>query len=274
MKKVQPGQQLKISAPTWNAFIDTANYVKKDMVALSSGLGKSFTKQAGIITAQNATGAAVTVFTPLVITGSPLVTISDPTTAFDPGYYFDADLLTSCSSEELYFSKIGIAQGPAPNDATALFSVMFSGITQVQIEVEAAYADCAYALAKEDGKLYCRPFGHAEILYRESGTGTKWAVIYLPADQRNTYDAGFNYYEIDRSGAADDALIWNPVADTPADWADYDGLKLTTESMRYRSGASATLEYIYQVYYWLTPFAPVVTAVTPVAAVTNICPNS
>lgn len=275
---VKPGQKLRrIKASDWNDILNCKE-------AWKTGQLGSRPAQMGpvigdyIIDIRNDSGADVDILTIMCI-DAPLITPDDDDYNLFmtlPPTFSAISLSDWESSEPLCFARFIVTKEPIKDGKVG--KAQLYGCTPSFINVTAGLEDFFYAVpdSAEPNILVSWPFGPFRVLWRAGGSGDQPCFVSFPETTfQNLADpGGLNYYEIDRSDPADDALVWDPVNDLPTDWADYDGLKLTTENLRYRAGASATLEYIYQTYYWLTPFAPVIAAVTPEEATTNICPNA
>lgn len=64
-----------------------------------------------------------------------------------------------------------------PLSAGAVGDGLIVGVSAVQLEVIDATDDFAEMFGNDHTKLYSQPFGSAQILCKQAGTGTKWAYV-------------------------------------------------------------------------------------------------
>ena len=171
-KRPQSGDPLVIPAPVWRAILDTVDYVKQLRNRTVSTAKRKAVSDYGVVEVKNTSDAAVDRFGILGIdTAWP-----------DPGdnlQAFKNGPILHCITpdEDIHVGKFVVMLEPLPIDGIGLACV--SGVVPVQIEV--SYEDRPYAdiLDAETGKLGSDWRGAAEILYCETGTGTKWALVRL-----------------------------------------------------------------------------------------------
>jgi len=199
MKKVKAGDPLCISATTFNTFVDAA----RDFLSRRQGTGgrpsQSF-RQTGIVLLQNDSGADAPRFAALGI-DSPVI---------DPG-----------DNEDEFTSRVALS-GVTPVAGTheGLFAVCLepiadgeigracvSGVCPAVVNVTDAshqYADIA------DGQVVLTSCsrGAAQVLWRETGTGLKWAVVRIGATSPAAGDVT-NPVVLGGSGVTADTATWD-----------------------------------------------------------------
>lgn len=177
MRKVKPGDPLRIPADTFNALIDAADAHRRAAVSLSGpDAGSGFSP--GIpVTVRNTSGADRDRFAILEITGMALTPADNPR-QFQSRPVFTLGL-PKPDSTKLVILQEPIVAGRAGHG-------LISGVSAVRIDM----TDAAHAFAKPiDGdptKLVSSAAGPFRILYAESGTGTKWAAVYFPVSSGAT----------------------------------------------------------------------------------------
>ena len=188
---VAPGQPLRIPARTWNALMDDArrSTLPSDMFGSGSLGGADL---GPVIWIKNTSGGNLDRFSVVGIDGI----VIDP-----------ADNLAE-------FKRVLALQGttPAAGRHDEKFAVLaepvidgrlgrawVTGVCVVQVNMTAAAHGCATITDADATMLTSAPTGPARILYVESGTGTKWAVVRLGASVKQSmwtakvvamYDAG------------------------------------------------------------------------------------
>jgi hypothetical protein len=169
LKKVRSGQSLRIPAAAYNAFVDAATAHRNQQNLSTPGMPAPG-MHAGLIRVKNVSGSAKPRFAVMGI-NYPVFSPTESLEAFQTEVAFD---VTTPSVG--HFGKIAILQEPL--DANAIGRAAVIGPTAVKVNVtdEAhAYADL---IAGDATKLASGHSG-ATILWRETGTREKWAVVNL-----------------------------------------------------------------------------------------------
>ena len=193
MDKVVSGQDLRIKAADWN---DIGAAVAANKKRLFDGGATQNNAGHEIIKVANNTGAPRTIFSPMLM-GNPTV---DPAVdvnefMFRPTIYVDVanggDDLNMCILQEpIGTGKVGRA--------------MLVGVSPVSIDV----TDANHLFAKPvDGEYYLESSeaGMFRIVYKQSGTGTKWALVQFPCVPiKHKYDATSGTYYADGAFPAAD----------------------------------------------------------------------
>jgi hypothetical protein len=173
LEKVKPGQKFKPSASAWNAFVDAANDSR-----FRRGETPPRQPDRPVVPAtmllQNVAGVSVPWYGILSIDGQ------------DPMVSPDDDLVEFQQRPAI----TGVApSGPGEAFAVALLPVAdqdivpaaVAGVVQVQVDVTDEGHGFATTAAGDTDKLVSDLVTGARILWKESGTGVKWALISLPA---------------------------------------------------------------------------------------------
>lgn len=173
-RPLKPGDRISaISAAAYNAGIRGGiEYLQRSHPANSPGYAEA--SQECIIKVRNDSGAAVDRFGVLGL-GNPVVTPTDSLGEFQRQIVLIGTTPTAAS----HTGKFAIMREPVPSGAIG--EAFVAGACIVQINV----TDATHALADvADGdaaKLASGTSGAAKILWKESGTGTKWAVVFFGA---------------------------------------------------------------------------------------------
>lgn len=171
MKKVLPGDRLKIPAKTFNTFIDAARDFQARQHSRTSG-PKAPPQQNGIVLVRNDTGADRHLFEILGIDG-PLYGPDDNLEEFEFRF-----ALKGITPDADHLGNFVILLEPVKDGQ--LGRAMIQGITPVKVQVETEgyqYADVCTDEGSEYAHLVSAPRGAAFILYIETGTGEKWAIV-------------------------------------------------------------------------------------------------
>ncbi len=171
LKKVQPGDTLRIPAATFNTFIDAARDFRSRQQTSHQNAQPGF-RQSGIVLVKNASGSDRGRFNVLGI-DSPIFT---PT---DNEEEFKNKVALSCVTPAAagHTGKFVILMEPIANNEIGLACV--HGVCPVKINItdeDQQYADISNG---ETDKLKSSCTGAAHILWAEPGTGEKWAIVRL-----------------------------------------------------------------------------------------------
>jgi len=167
-RKVQPGDRMRISADAYNAFVEAAQAYRDGR----QGQGREISHQvrsSGIVRVRNDSGSAVGRFGVLGV-DAPAIT---PTSSLSG---FQNHLVLSCSTPaSAHAGRFVVLLEPIP--AGRIGRAMAGGVVQVQIDVTDSGHGFAEVKNSDPAKLASGATGSAVILWKESGTGTKWAII-------------------------------------------------------------------------------------------------
>lgn len=268
MKKVRSGDPLDIPAATFNTFIDAS----RDFLDRQNNRNRrnaTDSRNSGIILIKNGSGEDRARFEILGIK-EPIISVSDNEEQFKNRVALTGELPT----EDDHTGKFVILLEPLKNNGLGL--AMALGVCPVKLTLDSEDHTHADVKDSDSTTLQSGFFGAAEILWKEDGTGEKWAVVRISTGKiRNIHaDDATNAYEIDRTSEDDDDKEWNPSNDQPSDWGDYDCVKLTVEYLRYVAGDDSTdgsLKRVKQEFHWAAANAPVIPAADVEDAETGVC---
>jgi len=166
-QRVSVGQKFRPSASMHNQLVGLLNGDRPGLGA--AGILSGFSSS-GIVRVKNSSGGARSQYEILGL-GSPVIT---PTASL--GNFKQQILLDGTTpAANGHTGKFGILLEPLSSNAIGLAVVDGLAICQIEVVHEwHRYADVTDASAV---KLTSNFVGAAEILYAESGTGTKWAVV-------------------------------------------------------------------------------------------------
>jgi len=168
MRKVKPGDPLVIRAADWNQFVDAVEFVK--------GVGQGTAGQWGrilsdrdVMLVKNSTGGDLDRFGVMSITG---VTFT-PTD--NPDGFKNAPALVGQTPSGDQAGDFVIALTPIKSGAFG--PCVMSGLTVAYLDVIDAAHKYADTKSADKAKLRTYDTGRAQIVWAESGTGPKWAVV-------------------------------------------------------------------------------------------------
>ncbi|MEX2670934.1 MAG: hypothetical protein WD294_02365 [Phycisphaeraceae bacterium] len=176
LRKVQPGQPLRIPASTFNTFIDAAREHRARQHTVSVAAGRSVGGHTpSVVPVRNDTGVDFTNRFRIVGLDEPIYDRSENPAGFDNHIAFKA--VTPSLPE--HTGRFGILLEPVREGGIA--KAIVHGVCQVRISVPAGGE--SHRLAEVDdgdtNTLSAGPGGSASILWKEAGIGTKWAIVRL-----------------------------------------------------------------------------------------------
>lgn len=167
---VTPGDTLEgISASAWNSFVDAAQFVREERNR-RNGQALGFTRANGILRVKNSSGGDLNRFSICAPSG---IMVSQTDNANE--FYEDPVLTVTTPAAADTLRSWCVLQEPIKSGLVG--RAMFIGLTVCQIDVVDSGDDFADVIASDSAKLQSGPFGSASIMYKESGTGTKWALV-------------------------------------------------------------------------------------------------
>jgi hypothetical protein len=247
MRKPQRGDPLKITARIYGDILDTIDYVK----ALRRSDTASLTRLArdrGLVKIKNESGEYVHRFGILGIDG--IISAINPTDDLD-AWKSEPVLSGITPASPDHCGRFVVAVEPMEDDAIGW--ACMSGIVPVQVDF--TYDASVYADAKDDDfeKLVASE-GGMPVLYKESGTGTKWALVQM----------GVPYWPVLRgyldgdlvAGGSATMSVWDgdPLADTGRSVTVYDPGAISS-GKKIASGVGLTASFTAGKWYLLTPYA-------------------
>ena len=192
MRKVISGEPLRIPAPTYNTFIDAAN----DFLARRHNIAvpRPAENDSELVLVQNASGSDVDRFGVLGISDIVISPTDNPT-----GFGNQVALVGVTPDADDHEGRFVIVAAPIADGRIGLARV--HGVSWVQVDVTDAGHQYAEVKDGDATMLASGETGSAQILWKESGTGTKWAVVRFPfrAAAVNLYERFFDDNSIDDS---------------------------------------------------------------------------
>ncbi|MHC4715903.1 MAG: hypothetical protein ACYS5V_02960 [Planctomycetota bacterium] len=172
LEKVRPGQPLKIPAGAYNAFVDSAQWVRGQQAAIISA-ARQKGRSPGLVTIRNSTTADLAWFDVVGI-GDPIFTPSANLLEFRNRLAFEGntpDVWTHAAA----FGAFAVLLKPCRKGDFA--PAVVSGVVQVQLD--RGHSTHAFADIKdtETGYLESAHFGPGRILYHPGGSGPQWSVV-------------------------------------------------------------------------------------------------
>ena len=180
LKKTQPGQRLEIPAEAYNAFIDAARHVRDQRHNVGQDLLEP-PRQSGIIKVRNRSGAPRERFDVLML-HEPIVSPTANEQQFKnsvalDGYSPSEQATPSDPKVPVLGQRFVILLEPLAENAIGRATV--AGVSVVRVNVIRDSDRFAEIDDGASGSLRSTPLGTARILWKESGTGVKWAVVRL-----------------------------------------------------------------------------------------------
>lgn len=169
LKKVLPGQDISIPAEAYNSFVDAAN-AHRGSRSISASSSSLLSRQSGVIKVKNTTASAIDRFKPVGLSGM-VITPTDSLQNFQNTPVFTG----VAPGSSTYLGKFAVLLEPLAADAIG--DAVVSGIVVSQISVGHTAHDRVDVSLAGGASLVSAFYGSGEILYAESGTGTKWALV-------------------------------------------------------------------------------------------------
>jgi len=167
---VHPGQPLGISAEAHNAMLDAAR-AHRQAGTLAGREAARAVADRGVIWVRNNTGAALDQFGVVAI-GLPIITADANENEFKQRVTFEGG--TPAASDTGQFAVV-IEAIPAGKIGRAVIA----GPVQVKVNVVDEDHEWADVKDSDASQLESGNTGTAKVLHKQSGTGTKWAIVLL-----------------------------------------------------------------------------------------------
>jgi len=171
LKKVAPGEPLAIPARTFNAFVDAARDFHSRKLGQEQG-SQPAGRHSGIIFVRNDSGADRQRFDVLGI-DTPIFTPSDAPDTFKNAVALAGVTPTAAD----HTGKFVVLLEPVASGAIG--RAMLAGVTPARVNVTDSGNQYADVEDGHCGELLGGLSGTAQILWKEDGTGVKWAVLRL-----------------------------------------------------------------------------------------------
>lgn len=169
-RKVRSGQPLRIPAAAYNAFVDAAVDLRRR--ERNSNAGSALEPaQRGIVLVRNDSDDDIEPYHALAITG---VLVQPDNEDQERTFHSRTPLTGEIATEESPSLSFALALQPIkPGD---LGRCVLTGVTPARVFITNE-TDTTCELAPEETMLASTPMGGIPILWKEEGTGEKWAVI-------------------------------------------------------------------------------------------------
>lgn len=172
MRKVRTGDALDIPAETFNTFIDSArDFLQRQSDLRRSGARNS--RNSGIILVKNVSGSDRERFHILGLKDTIILPADN-----EDEFKNKIALTGETPSTSTHAGKFAILLEPLKNNSIGL--AMVSGVSQVRLSVTSETDTCADLSDGNAALLKTASTGPAQILWKETGTGTKWGVVRFP----------------------------------------------------------------------------------------------
>ena len=169
MRKVRSGEPLAIPAQAYNAFIDAATDFRNRTASTGRHATPS-TRQADIVLVRNDSGAPQDQFAVLGI-DTPVI---DPA---DNESEFTSRVVLSCVTPAVDTHEGRFVILAEPLAGGMMGRAYIAGVCPVQVNVSDEAHTFATIIDADATQLASATSGSAQILWKESGTGTKWAIV-------------------------------------------------------------------------------------------------
>lgn len=182
-KRVNAGDSLDISAPTWNGLIDAAEYVAKQRNRMDFNPSAAAFVQSGLmVRVRNTSGTDVDQYCPLMLSGGSVFDSGGSASNVDS--FKKTPLLIGVEPEDDPEAVFVVTQEPIADGEFGLCCLF--GMTVANVDV--THADHTHATLKDTDmtQLSSAMYGH-RIYHKPSGTGAKLAYVCLGAESCNPY---------------------------------------------------------------------------------------
>ncbi|MDD5597632.1 MAG: hypothetical protein PHV82_06790 [Victivallaceae bacterium] len=171
MKKVITGETFKVKASTWNAFIDAANFCRNNQLEFGSNALRGNSKT-GIVLIQNDSGALLEQFSPVILDDLIIQPDDDEKEQeFKSRVPVFSGKKVSADNKDMPFAIL-----QTPLESEKIGKALLLGVTPVKVNI--GNESHKYAKLNAAG-LVSTSSGVGRILWKESGTGEKWALLQL-----------------------------------------------------------------------------------------------
>jgi len=181
-KRASSGDKLQIPAAAWNACLDAAEAHRNGGTPLPANGPQQF-RQADIVLVKNSSGSTVSRFGVLGISGV-IFTPSAALASFQNQVAFTGVTPTTADHK----GKFLICLEPIANGKVG--RAWIAGVCAVQADVTNAAHKFCDVKNNDRTKLTSGGSGSARILYKPSGTGTKWCVVRFGNDSGGATKVG------------------------------------------------------------------------------------
>lgn len=178
LRKVQEGERWRPSASLHNATIDAIQGVAELRQQLAGGADVDRINPA-VVPVYNATGGSVDRFAVLAVTGVRF------TPTQNAAQFKNIPVLNGETPIAGNEGQFAILLSPAASGA--IVEACVAGVVAVQIDMISEAHQYADITAAQNSYLTSAAAGGAQILYVQSGTGTKWAYVRIGSTESVTF---------------------------------------------------------------------------------------
>ena len=171
MRKVTVGEKFKVKASTWNAFIDAANFCRNNQLEFGSNALRGNSKT-GIILIRNDSGSLLEQFSPVILDDLIIQPDNDEKEQeFKSRVPVFSGKKVSADNKDQPFAIL-----QTPLESEKIGKALLLGVTPAKVNI----GNESHEYAKLDSTgLVSGSTGDGGILWKESGTGEKWALLQL-----------------------------------------------------------------------------------------------
>lgn len=171
---VKPGDSLRIHAEAWNSMLALARERRTHSVSTDSEGGTDAATPPATVLFKNTTASTLPRFGVVQLDGP----VFDPSTTANEEDFVSRTVFRGVApNASLGFGLFGVATSPVA--AGKIGQAFIDGIVGIKIRVRDALHNSADAPRGADGLLTSCYGGAAEILWKQSGTGTRYAMVRL-----------------------------------------------------------------------------------------------
>lgn len=218
-KKAQDGKPLIIPAAAYNSFLDAAQDFKSRQQSRGRKSLRKF-RQADLFPVRNETSEDLGQFA-IVGIASPIITPTDNEDEFRNR----VSLRGLTPDDSLHVGKFAILQEPAAQNEIAQAAI--AGVSVCKVYVDDEDHDRAEMADGVTGYLQSGSTGSATILWKEEGTGEKWAVIRIGASNLPAPAVAVEPYTLIKESGASGYGGWVFSPDYPGSLRTYGYLNLS-----------------------------------------------
>ena len=170
-RKVQPGQRLTIPAEAYNAFVDVALAHRRKQRGQENDGAPEQPANGCIVLLKNDSGYDLDQFQIIGING-PIITPDENEIEFKSRV-----MLSGAMPSTEHVAQFAVLQEPLKSGSIGRAAV--AGVTLVKVDVQNEQDIAAEVVSGQVEYLKGGLGGSARILWKENGTGVKWAVVRL-----------------------------------------------------------------------------------------------
>lgn len=224
---VKPGDPFGFKAGEFNAMADAANAHRQPLTSSSPPGGLERLRTPSLVWIKNDSGADLPIYG-VVGLDALVVTPSDDLVSFkQPIITFEGVTPATGTHDNRY----AITTAPIANGNIG--PAVIDGMVQVQVNKQRD-ADAVAAIKNGDNtQLLAGTVGHARILWSETGTGTKWAVVMLNSPEVFTFDAKITGNAAIPSTTNRWKYAWTEQVRTSTGWANATNARTGTTTTDY-----------------------------------------